>query len=189
MQENHMPKYQNKGSKSSKKRKRQHTVGWTDDINLTRVGAIVGRVGTQGQTLGTVGWIDSLLFSSVGRVAEEDSSTGWSDSLSGDTVGLSDAQFEFIQRRAKTKPSTPDDPTPWSRWSVGLPDSRVEANRGDLNAESSAPDDPTHRQCIASEKLCQRTSTAMWRGRGTGWTDALEKLSVRSSDGTFFSSF
>jgi hypothetical protein len=29
-------------------------------------------------------------------------------------VGLSDAQFEFIQRRAKTKPSAPDDPTPWS---------------------------------------------------------------------------
>jgi hypothetical protein len=35
-----------------------------------------------------------------------------SDGLSGDTVGLSDAQFEFIQRRAKTEPSAPDDPTP-----------------------------------------------------------------------------
>jgi hypothetical protein len=38
--------------------------------------------------------------------------------------------------------------------------SRVEANRGDLVAGSSAPDDPTHRQCIASEQLCQRISTA-----------------------------
>jgi hypothetical protein len=85
-----------------------------------------------------------------------------------DTVGLSDAQFEFIQRRAKTKPSALDDPTPWSRGSVGLFDGRVEANRGDLDTGSSAPDEPTHRQCIASEQLCQRTSTAMWRGRGTG---------------------
>jgi hypothetical protein len=119
----------------------------------------------------------------------EDSSTGWSDGLSGDTVGLSDSQFEFIQRRAKTKPSAPDDPKPWSRWSVGLFDSRVKANRGDLGVGSSAPDDPTHRRCIASEQLCQRTSTALWCGRGTGWTDALEKLSVGSSDGTTFSSF
>jgi hypothetical protein len=77
-----------------------------------------------------------------------------------DTVGLSDAQFEFIQRRAKTKPSAPDDPTPWSRGSIDLSDGRVEANRGDLSAESSAPDDPTHRRCIASEQLCQRTSMA-----------------------------
>jgi hypothetical protein len=58
------------------------------------------------------------------------------------------------------KLSAPDDPTPWSRGSVGLSDGRVEANRGDLSAESSAPDDPTHRQCIASEQLCHRTSTA-----------------------------
>jgi hypothetical protein len=32
--------------------------------------------------------------------------------MSVDTVDLSDAQFEFIQRRAKTKPSAPDDPMP-----------------------------------------------------------------------------
>jgi hypothetical protein len=81
----------------------------------------------------------------------------WSE----DTVGLYDAQFEFIQRRAKTKPSAPDDPTPWSRLSVGLSYGRLEANRGDLDARSSAPDDLTHRRCIASEQLCQRTSTAM----------------------------
>jgi hypothetical protein len=94
------------------------------------------------------------------RKSNEDSSTGRSDGLSGDTVGLSDAQFEFIQRRAKTKPSAPDDPTPRSRGSVGLSDGQLEANRGDLDAGSSAPDDPTHRRCIASEQLCQRTSTA-----------------------------
>jgi hypothetical protein len=58
------------------------------------------------------------------------------------------------------KPSTPDDLMPWSRESVGLSDGRLEANRHDLSAESSAPDDPTHRRCIASEELCQRTSTA-----------------------------
>jgi hypothetical protein len=49
------------------------------------------------------------------KKSSKDSSTGLSDSLSGDTVGLFDAQFEFIQRRAKMKPSAPDDPTPWSR--------------------------------------------------------------------------
>jgi hypothetical protein len=48
------------------------------------------------------------------RKSKEDSSTGLSDGLSGDPVGLSDAQFEYIHRRAKTKPSAPDDPTPWS---------------------------------------------------------------------------
>jgi hypothetical protein len=110
------------------------------------------------------------------RKSSEDSSTGWSDGLSGDTVGLSDSQFESRQRRAKTKPSVPDDPMPWSRWSVGLSDGRVKANRGDLVAGSSAADDPTHRYCIASEQLRQRISTAKWRGRGTGWTDTLENL-------------
>jgi hypothetical protein len=55
MQENHMPKCQNKGSKPSKKRKRKDTVGRTDGINLTSIGAILGRVGTQGETLGIVG--------------------------------------------------------------------------------------------------------------------------------------
>jgi hypothetical protein len=58
------------------------------------------------------------------------------------------------------KPSAPDDLTPWSRGNVGLSDGRVEANRDDLVAGSSAPDEPTHRRCIASEKLCQRISTA-----------------------------
>jgi hypothetical protein len=106
-----------------------------------------------GETLGTVGWTDgpSLVASDeLQRKSKEDSITGWSDDLSGDAVGLSDAQFEFIQRRAKTKPSAPDDPMPWSRWSVGLSDSRVKANRGDLDAGSSAPDDPMHRCYIAS---------------------------------------
>jgi hypothetical protein len=40
--------------------------------NLANVGAIVGRVGTQGETLGTVGWTNGLIFSRVGRVAEEE---------------------------------------------------------------------------------------------------------------------
>jgi hypothetical protein len=57
------------------------------------------------------------------------------------------------------KPSAPDDLTPW-RGSVGLFDGRMEANRDDLVARSSAPDDPTDRRSIASEKLCQRISTA-----------------------------
>jgi hypothetical protein len=72
MQENPMQKCQNKGSKPSKKRKREDIVGWTDGPSNTSVGAIVGRVGAQGQTLGTVGWTDGPLFSSVGRVAEEE---------------------------------------------------------------------------------------------------------------------
>jgi hypothetical protein len=110
------------------------------------------------------------------RKSSEDSSTEWSDGLSEDTVGLSDAQFESRQRRAKTMPSAPDDPTHWSRGSVGLSDGRVKTNRGDLVAGSSAPDEPTHCRCIASEQLCQRISTAMWHGRGTGWTDTLENL-------------
>jgi hypothetical protein len=174
-----MPKWEKQGSKPSEKRKRKDTVGWTDGINFTSVGAIVGRVGTKGETLGTADepTVHYLVASDeLQRKSKEDSSTGWSDCLSGDTVGLSDAQFEFIQRRTKTKPSAPDDLTPWSRWSVGLSDGRLEAKRGDLDAGSSAPDDPTHRRCIASEQLCQRTSTAKWRGRGTGWTDALENI-------------
>jgi hypothetical protein len=43
-----------------------------DGINLASVGAIVRQVGTQGETLGTVGWTDGPFFSSVGRVAEEE---------------------------------------------------------------------------------------------------------------------
>jgi hypothetical protein len=72
MQENLMQKGQNKGSKPSKKRKREDTVGWTDSPSNTSVGAVVARVGAQGRTLGTVGWTDGPLFSSVGRVAEEE---------------------------------------------------------------------------------------------------------------------
>jgi hypothetical protein len=72
MQENYMQKWEKQGSKPSKKRKREDTVGWTDGPSNTSVGAIVGRVGAQGQTLGTIGWTDGPLFSSVGRVAEEE---------------------------------------------------------------------------------------------------------------------
>jgi hypothetical protein len=50
MQENHMQKCQNKGSKPSKKGKEK-----SDDPSFTCVGAIVGRVSAQGETLGTVG--------------------------------------------------------------------------------------------------------------------------------------
>jgi hypothetical protein len=55
-----------------KEKKEKDTVGWTDGINITSVSAIVGQVGTQGQTLGTVGWTDGPLFSSVEQVAEEE---------------------------------------------------------------------------------------------------------------------
>jgi hypothetical protein len=109
------------------------------------------------------------------RRRSKDSSTGWSYGLSEDTIGLSDARFETRQRRAKTKSSAPEEPTPWSRGSVGLSDGRMEANRDVLAVGSSSPDEPTHRRCIASEQLCQRISTAKWCGRGTGWTDAPEK--------------
>jgi hypothetical protein len=64
-----MPKQRVKTEQEKEKKK---TVGWTDGINLTSVGANVGRVGTQGQTLSTVGWTDGPIFSSVGRVAEEE---------------------------------------------------------------------------------------------------------------------
>jgi hypothetical protein len=58
--------------KTEQERKRKDTVGWTDGINLVSVGAIVGQVGTQGETLGTVGWTGGPIFSSVGRIAEEE---------------------------------------------------------------------------------------------------------------------
>jgi hypothetical protein len=61
---------------------------------IASVGAIVGRVGSKGETLGTIGWttIHFLVASDeLQRRSSEDSSTGWSDGLSGDTVGLSDA--------------------------------------------------------------------------------------------------
>jgi hypothetical protein len=38
---------------------------------LDSVGAIVGRVGTLGENLGTVGWTDGPFSSSVGRDAEK----------------------------------------------------------------------------------------------------------------------
>jgi hypothetical protein len=161
--------------KTELERKRKVTVGWTDDTQIASVGAIVERVGSLGKILGTIGWTDGPISRCVGRVAEEEqqrSSTGWSDE---DTVGLSDAQFESRQRRAKMKSSAPDDLMPWSRGSVGLSDGCMKANRDDLVAGSSSPDDPTHHRCIASEQLCQRISTAKWRGRGIGWTDALKR--------------
>jgi hypothetical protein len=164
--------------KTEQEWKRKDTVGWTDGTKIASVGAIVGRVGSLGKTLGTVGWTDGPISRCVGRVAEEEqrrSSTGWSDE---DTVGLSDAKFESWQRCAKTKPSAPNDLTTWSRGSVGLSDGRVEANRVDLDAGSSAPDEPTHRRCIASGQLCQRISTAKWRGRGIRWTDTLKKTTL-----------
>jgi hypothetical protein len=58
--------------KTEQERKRKDTVGWTDGINIASVSAIVGRVGTQDETLGTVGWTDGPISSSVGRVAEEE---------------------------------------------------------------------------------------------------------------------
>jgi hypothetical protein len=112
------------------------------------------------------------------RKSSEDNSTEWSNGLSEDTVGLSDAQFEFIQRRAKTNPSAPNEPTPWWIESIGLSDGHEAAYQDDLAAGSSAPDELTHRRCIASEQLCQRISTAKWRGRGIGWTDALKKIAT-----------
>jgi hypothetical protein len=71
-------------------------------------------------------------------------------------VGLSDTQFESRQRRAKTKSSAPDEPTPWLRGSVGLSNGRVEATKDVLTAGSSTPDEPTHCRRNASEQLCQR---------------------------------
>jgi hypothetical protein len=61
--------------------------------------------------------------------------------------------------------SAPDEPTPWSRGNIGLSDGHVKANRDDLAAGSSAPDEPTHRQCNASEQLCQWISNSYvtWR--------------------------
>jgi hypothetical protein len=58
--------------KTEQERKRKDIVGWTDGTLTASVGAIVGRVGAQGQTLGTVGWTDGPFSSSVGRVAEEE---------------------------------------------------------------------------------------------------------------------
>jgi hypothetical protein len=58
--------------KTEQERKRKDTVGWTDSINIASVGASVGRVGTQGETLGTIGWTDVPISSSVGQVAEEE---------------------------------------------------------------------------------------------------------------------
>jgi hypothetical protein len=54
MQENYMQKCRKQGSKPSKKKKREDTVARTDNPSNTSVGAIIGRVGAQGQTLGIV---------------------------------------------------------------------------------------------------------------------------------------
>jgi hypothetical protein len=58
--------------KTEQERKGKDTVGWTDGINIESVGAIVGRVGAQGETLGTVGRTNGPFPSNVGRVAEEE---------------------------------------------------------------------------------------------------------------------
>jgi hypothetical protein len=58
--------------KTEQESKRKYTVGWTDGSQIASVGAIVGRVGSKGETLGTVGWTDDPLFSSIGQVAEEE---------------------------------------------------------------------------------------------------------------------
>jgi hypothetical protein len=89
----------------------------------------------------TIKFLDAL--DKLQRRSSEDSSTGWSNGLRKDTIGLSEAQFESRQRCAKMKSSAPDEPTPWSRGSVGLSDGRVEATRDVLAAESSALDEPT----------------------------------------------
>jgi hypothetical protein len=73
------------------------TVGWIDNTNIASVGAIVGRVGTLVETLGTVGWTDGpflVALDELQRKSSKDSSTGWSDGLSEDTIGLSvDGEF------------------------------------------------------------------------------------------------
>jgi hypothetical protein len=107
--------------------------------------------------------------------SREDSSVGWTDGSLEGTIGLFDDQVQTRQRHAKTSSSAPDELMTWSRRSVGLSDGYEETNRDGLARSPSAPDEPTHHQCIASMQFWQRTSTAMWRGRGTGWTDAPEK--------------
>jgi hypothetical protein len=56
----------------AKKKKEKDTVGWTDGTQIASVGAIVGRVRTLVETLGTVGWTDGPISRCVGRVAEEE---------------------------------------------------------------------------------------------------------------------
>jgi hypothetical protein len=53
-------------------KEKKDTVGWTDGTHIASVGAIVGRVGSLGETLGTVGWTDGPFFRCVGQVAEEE---------------------------------------------------------------------------------------------------------------------
>jgi hypothetical protein len=53
-------------------KKEKDTVGWTDGTQIASVSAIVRRVGTLVETLGTVGWTDSPIYRCVGRVAEEE---------------------------------------------------------------------------------------------------------------------
>jgi hypothetical protein len=50
----------------------------------------------------------------------------------------------------------------------GSSDGRMEATREVFAAGSSAPDDPTHRQCIASEKLRQRSYAVEATASSTG---------------------
>jgi hypothetical protein len=120
------------------------TVGWTDST----IGASISVVGTLREASSqqapsddpTVHIIDAS--DELQRRSSEDSSTGWSDGLSGDTVGLSDAWFESRQRRTKTDSLAPDEPTSWVRGSVSLSDGLEETNRDVLTRSPSAPDDP-----------------------------------------------
>jgi hypothetical protein len=101
------------------KKTRKDTVGWTDGT-LGRSISALGTLRRRPNKIGTVGWTDGPYSSCIGWLewtkAAKDSSTGWSDGLSGDTVGLSDAQFESRQRRAKTRALAPDEPTVGQRF-------------------------------------------------------------------------
>jgi hypothetical protein len=118
-----------------------------------------------GETLCTIGWTDSPSFSSVGRVAEEEQRRQQHRMIRRSEWG----HRRTIRRLVWIHTETRQDEAfstgwsdAWSRWSVGLSDGWVKANRGDLDAGSSAPDDPMHRQCIASEQLCQKRHVR-WR--------------------------
>jgi hypothetical protein len=85
------------------------------------------------------------------------------------------------------KPSSPDDPTPWSRGSIGLSDSCVEANRDDLVAGSSAPDDPTDHRVYSVEVFVSENLNGYVMWEGHRMNRCSEKSSIGSSDATFFS--
>jgi hypothetical protein len=104
------------------------------------------------------------------RKRSEDSSTGWSNGLSEDTIGLSDAQFESRQRRVKMKSLAPDELMPWSRGSVGLSDGHVEARCFGRGVFSTGWTDAPSVYSVGAV-----VSADLQRLRdmeGTGWTDA-----------------